>query len=462
MATRTPTQESLPRQQRRLRDERRMAALREIPTLSDLPASELRLLGRHAVLRVFANNATIVTERMPTDYLFIVIQGVVTVNLHDRNGRDVSLGRLPVGTMFGESAFFGNRFGGNSVVAQSVCHLLQIPHDVLRRESAQLPQLMTHLRAMYRTRLVQATLARVPFLAPLTEQERAALIDQLIVRDVPRGEYIIKVGNRPNGLHLIELGQCVVKRDHKVRGHLEEGDFFGAMALMNDAPASDDVQTTTPCIIMTLPSQRFLTLLAEHPDIRQVITQTIMRRSDYLAQINATVDAVWAKGVRRGDTVFVRDAQRCPPDCRLCVQACATRHGVPRLSYTGIMHEGHVIVDSCRQCRVGAECVDVCPVNAISWQGAALVVNNDTCTGCGLCTSACQYDAVSLQLRDKSWRGSVRRAMQTIPLLATHPAPVTHRADKCDHCAGFDDMACTSVCPIGALHMVPVEQLFPY
>lgn len=461
MAPRTQPQEPMPRQQRRLRDERRLSALRDIPVLDLLPPSELRILGRHAVLRVFADQATIVTERMPNEHVFIVIHGVVIVNLHDRSGREVSLGRLPVGTIFGEGPLFGNRFGGNSVVAQSVCHLLQIPLETIRREQAQLPQLYAQLRAMYRSRLVQATLARVPFLAPLSEQERAALIEQLIIRDVPRGEYIVKAGNRPNGLHLIEFGQCVVKRDQQVQGHLEEGDFFGAMALMNDAQARDDVQAMTPCIIMTLPSQRFLALLNDYPDIRHVITQTISRRSDYLAQNNNELAAVWAKGVRRGDMVFVRDAQRCPPECRLCVQACTTRHGAPRLAYAGVHHDAHVIVDTCRQCRVGPECVDACPENAIAWQGATLLINHTSCTGCAACVDACQYHAITLQPRDRSWRGHVARALATIPLLQQSAQPI-QRAEKCDHCAGYDDMACVRACPIGALSLVPVEQLFPY
>ena len=66
------TPESLLRQQLRLRDDQRITALREIPVLEALPLSELRLLGRHAVLRVFADQATILTERMPNDYLYIV------------------------------------------------------------------------------------------------------------------------------------------------------------------------------------------------------------------------------------------------------------------------------------------------------------------------------------------------------------------------------------------------------
>jgi signal-transduction protein with cAMP-binding, CBS, and nucleotidyltransferase domain len=56
-------------------------------------------------------------------------------------------------------------------------------------------------------------------LAQLSDQERNDLIDQLIARDVRRGEYIVRAGNRPNGLHLIELGQCAIARDGQVMGH---------------------------------------------------------------------------------------------------------------------------------------------------------------------------------------------------------------------------------------------------
>jgi Fe-S-cluster-containing hydrogenase component 2 len=61
-------------------------------------------------------------------------------------------------------------------------------------------------------------------------------------------------------------------------------------------------------------------------------------------------------------------------------------------------------VDACRQCRHGAECVEACPSNAITWQGSALHVQAH-CTGCGDCVSACPYDAITLEPRDRSWRG---------------------------------------------------------
>ena len=70
--------ESLLRRLRRQADEARITALRELSYCSGLPVAELRWIGRHATLRVFAAQTPIVTERMPSDFLYIVLQGTVT------------------------------------------------------------------------------------------------------------------------------------------------------------------------------------------------------------------------------------------------------------------------------------------------------------------------------------------------------------------------------------------------
>jgi Fe-S-cluster-containing hydrogenase component 2 len=301
----------------------------------------------------------------------------------------------------------------------------------------------------------------VPFLAGLASHEREALIQQLLVRDVRRGEYIVRAGNPPNGLHLIEAGQFVVERSGQVVAHLDEGDFIGAMAMMTNNAAHDDVRAVTPSQVLTLPGIVFLELLRTHPEISTTITRVLQERSTYIARQHDVVEAIAQRGVRRGDRVFVREVERCPPDCRLCVTACTSRHGAPRLQHTGVAYGNILLLDSCRQCRVGAECVEACPENAIQWDGNRLVVS-DACTGCGKCEQACNYDAITLQPLNRSWLGALQRSLQNIPLLPIHHSVQSHRAQKCDFCAGHTDMACVTACPIGAIKLVPVESIFPY
>jgi Fe-S-cluster-containing hydrogenase component 2 len=172
------------------------------------------------------------------------------------------------------------------------------------------------------------------------------------------------------------------------------------------------------------------------------------------------------RGLLRGSHVLVRDPQRCKPSCRICEEACADRHGRARISVAGVEFKGLAITDSCRQCRVGAECVEACPVDAIRWNDQGALVISDACTGCGDCVPACPYDAVQLVPRDRSlaapllslWRQLHHFGRPTIPLEPERPI---HRADKCDLCHGYSDLACVSACPTGALRLVAVEDLFP-
>ena len=51
----------------------------------------------------------------------------------------------------------------------------------------------------------------------------------------------------------------------------------------------------------------------------------------------------------------------------------------------------HTITDECINC--GA-CEPVCPVEAISEQGDARVIDAATCTDCGACVDTCPVDAI--------------------------------------------------------------------
>ncbi len=468
MASRELRTESSKRRMRRLRDEHRDAALREIPLLADLPINEIRWIGRHAVLRLFADRATIVTEHMSNDYLYVVLQGTVTGDLHDRLGREVSLGVLPVGAMFGEGSLFGNRFAGANVIAQSACQILQLPLVHVRTHQHQIPVLYELLKRIYRQRLIDYTLMRIPILTTLNAEERQQFINDLIVREVPRGETVVRAGDRPNGLHLVENGQFVIENQGKAVGHLDEGDFFGALALINRTPFTDNVRAVTPCLILTLPSNTFYALLNRHPEIHEMIQQVLDSRRAYNQQNRAVLDDLVKHGLRRGDKLLVRDASRCPPGCDLCVRGCTARHGAPRLRLDGVHTETAVIADNCRQCRIGAQCIEACTFHAIEWHKHSLVIDHERCTGCGACVTACEYDAMTLQPREKSLLGSLVRRVYPHPLNHHQPLiPLTptkplYYADKCDFCVGHDDMACVSACPIGALQVINVADMFPY
>ena len=451
---------------------RQAAALAQLDCLQGVPSPDLLRLAHLCTLRAFIAGTCIWNERAPGEFLYLVLRGTISLTLHDRAGHKVLIGVLNRGDCFGEGPLFGDLFRGATVQAETTCYLLQLPLEEVRGVLAEAPELTAVLRAIYRRHLVESALGRVPLFSQLSPLERAGVARPLRRQHYPRGAAIIREGAPGDALYVIESGQVVVEQAGQPIAHLDEGDFFGEMSLLTEKPHNADIRALTPVEVLALPAEEFSLLLHQQPalaaQLHEVVAQrrstgTAVRRDNARA---TNITAVVERGLRRGTHLLVRDQKLCVDGCRICEDACATRHGQARLRVDGVTVNGLDVAEACRQCRVGAECVEVCPVDAIQWndQGALLIA--DACTGCGACIEACPYDAVSLVDRDQAgtsplwslWNQLKQLRRPSIPLTPVQPQ---RRADKCDLCHGYDDLACVSACPTGALRLVPVEELFP-
>jgi CRP-like cAMP-binding protein/Fe-S-cluster-containing hydrogenase component 2 len=458
--------------EREERRARQAAALAQLDCLQGIPHDHLLRLADLCVMRAFIPGSTVLSEHAPGRHLYLILRGTVTLRLHDRAGREVLIGVLNRGDCFGEGPLFGEQFRSAAVQTETICYLLQAPFAELRTLITEAPELATALRTIYRRRLVESTLGRIPLFSHLSPLERMGIAELLQPAHYGRGEQIIAEGAPGTALYLIESGQVVVEQHEQLIAQLEDGDFFGEMSLLNGVPHNADIRALTPVDVLALPAVEFDLLLQRQPALSSLLRDVVDRRRAAglarrsnprrAAQISAALD----RGLLRGRHVLVRDPQLCDPSCRICEDACTARHGKTRIHVDGVMLEHLEITESCRQCKVGAECVESCPEHAIQWNDRGALIITDSCNGCGACVPACPYGAVQLIERDRHaetplwglWRRikSLRRSV--IPLDSLQqPA----RASKCDLCHGYDDLACVSACPTGALRLVPVEELFP-
>ncbi|HEX9441717.1 MAG TPA: cyclic nucleotide-binding domain-containing protein [Roseiflexaceae bacterium] len=459
-------------QQYEERRRRQAVALAQLDCLQGAPSRDLLRLAHMCTLRAFPPGTPLLNERTPGEFLYLVLRGTVSLTLHDRAGHEVLIGVLNRGDCFGEGPLFGDLFRGATVQSETICYLLQLPLAEVRGAMAESPELAGALRAIYRRRLVEGTLGRVPLFSRLSPLERAGIAGLLQPQQYPRGVAIIHEGEPGDALYLIESGQVVVEREGQLIAHLDEGDFFGEMSLLAEKPHNADIRTVTPAEVLALPAEDFMRLLAEQPALAEQLHEVVEQRRETGATMRRDptrvhqFTAAVANGLLRGTHVLVRDPKLCLDGCRICEDACAARHGQTRIHTGGVLFNGLDVTDSCRQCRVGAECVEACPVDAIQWNDRGALIITGSCTGCGDCVPACPYDAVHLVSHDQQrtsplwslWHQIKRFKQPTIPLTQTQP---TQRADKCDLCHGYDDLACVSACPTGAIRLMPVEELFP-
>ena len=58
---------------------------------------------------------------------------------------------------------------------------------------------------------------------------------------------------------------------------LEDGDFFGEIALLKDTPRTASVRTLTQCVFLTLQRDQFASLLGRAPHLRATFEQMAAR-----------------------------------------------------------------------------------------------------------------------------------------------------------------------------------------
>ncbi len=458
--------------QRQQRQQAAIAALAALDCLRGVPATELAILYERGVFRVFPSGATVIGQRRGYRYLFFLLRGSLQLRLRDKDGREVLMGVLGQGDCFGEGPLFGKFFRHMSALTQSSCYLLQIEIAALRDDLAGLPLLATALRQVYRRRMVEATLARMPVLSQLLPLERIAIAARLQPRHLPRGTLVVKQGEPADSLYLIESGQVVIEQSGQTIASLSEGDLFGEISLLTGEPHRANARTLTTTDLLELPGADFYRLIQQYPALEADLRAMAERRLKHSAAVRSDtarardIGLAVNRGLLRATHILVRDPARCPPGCHLCETGCATRHGHTRLHLNGTPIDRFDVLETCRQCSVGAECVEACPEDAIERVDTGALRITNRCTGCGECVTACPYDAVQSVPRAKHTTGPLwdlfRRLQQrirpTIPLTPTGP---THRADKCDLCYGYPDLACVTACPIGNLRLAPVEEIVP-
>lgn len=451
-----------------------MTILRSLDVLQEIPDEELEHIVDMCDFRTFLEGETIISERKASEFFFLVLQGNVSLKLHNKDGREVVLEILHRGHCCGEGPLFSGFSPRTGAYAVTRCYMLQLPLIGMRSLRSRIPVLSNTLHQLYLRRLVESKLAFVPVFNQISPQDRLHLAAQLQPASFQRGVTITTQGKSGGNLYIIDSGQVVIYQDEDIISALDEGDFFGEIALIFNQPHSATVRALTPCNILILPSNSIHDLLNQYPSLEDKILQIVkQRQSTVQALLNDTERRQRMKlavryGLIRGPQIFVRKTSLCSPNCTICEDACALRHVYKRLKLNGILICGYDIPNACRQCHVGPECVEVCPEHAIEWNDRHALVITDACTGCGACISACPYHLVWQVPRKPPLTHEpltlIRSIFQTVKRFVVPEKDAviddyTYIANKCDLCHGYEDMACVNNCPQGALQLVAAEDI---
>ncbi|KAJ2974925.1 hypothetical protein NQ176_g5802 [Zarea fungicola] len=209
------------------------------------------------------------------DYFYVVEKGSFDVYVNPTgavepgpDGMGAKVGNIEAGGSFGELALMYNAPRAATIVsAEGNCTLWALDRVTFRRI------LMESTFA--RRRMYESFLEEVPLLSSLTPYERSKIADALETQKFAPGALIIKEGDPGYSFYLLEAGTADAYKGDPSNKVLQykKGDFFGELALLNDAPRAASVVATTDVKVATLGKNAFQRLLGP--------VEGILRRTKY-------------------------------------------------------------------------------------------------------------------------------------------------------------------------------------
>ena len=96
---------------------------------------------------------------------------------------------------------------------------------------------------------------------------------------------IVQQGDVGDRFYILVRGEAGVSREDDGRvvnlGKLQDGDYFGEMALLSDQPRNATVRTLTDCVCLSLPRDLFDRLLASEPELRESLQKAAAARAGF-------------------------------------------------------------------------------------------------------------------------------------------------------------------------------------
>ncbi|KAG0652115.1 cAMP-dependent kinase regulatory subunit [Hyphodiscus hymeniophilus] len=234
-----------------------------------------QVLGALVEKPIPAKGIKVITQGDQGDFFYVVEKGSFDVYVNpagslqpgpDGFGNKVAM--IEPGGSFGELALMYNAPRAATVMsAEAGCTLWALDRITFRR--------ILMDSTFQRRRLYESFLEEVEILSTLTKYERSKIADALDTKKFPAGTTIIKEGDVGEAFYLLESGEAEAYKDG-TEGPVKfykKGDYFGELALLNDAPRAASVVSKTEVKVATLGKDGFQRLLGP--------VESIMRRTKY-------------------------------------------------------------------------------------------------------------------------------------------------------------------------------------
>ena len=316
-------------------------------------------------------------------------------------------------------------------------------------------------------------LATLPLTRLLDEEVRAKVATRMTHHELERDEALYSgppMDEQFSPVYLVLSGDLAVYRDvrdaktarvsEEVSCFLTAGELYIQKLHTPEGTQTLRLKAMCPATLIGFTYQELNYLLSKSPVFRDAVSASLREVTQRQAR---RFDDDFQKDIA---TFFVRErltfARRVKIkrmdiciECDGCYDACRTRHGTDRLGASEVKYGITEIPNNCHNCVV-PECIDKCKFGHITREEeSGEIVISDNCVGCQACSKGCSFNAIQMH------------PIETLDLERYFPDRDPEQkgkkiAQKCDNCVGYENQACISACPTGAMFQVDGPDLFDY
>jgi len=156
----------------------------------------------------------------------------------------------------------------------------------------------------YEPTLVNASLLpTIPLFSEFSSDEMVALIERLELRWTKKGDRIIEEGESGASMFVMSQGKVDILRgtppNEVTVAQLDEGSFFGEMALVSLAPRLATVVAAEDGLLLELDRETLDELAQQHPSIKEIIREHHLQRLTANLMGSSEVFGAFSDGARR-------------------------------------------------------------------------------------------------------------------------------------------------------------------
>ncbi|EPE03112.1 camp-dependent protein kinase regulatory subunit [Ophiostoma piceae UAMH 11346] len=235
-----------------------------------------QILGALVEKPIPTKGIKVISQGDSGDFFYVIEKGSFDVYVNGSgtlqagaDGLGQKVDTIQAGGSFGELALMYNAPRAATVMsAEASCTLWALDRLTFRRILME--------STFQRRRMYENFLEEVPLLATLTAYERSKIADALETQKFATGTNIISEGDPGHAFFLVESGEADAIKSGVPDPvlHYKKGDFFGELALLNDAPRAATIVAKTDVKVATLGKSAFQRLLGP--------VEGIMRRTRYV------------------------------------------------------------------------------------------------------------------------------------------------------------------------------------